>query len=108
MSNNKSAQTISMDASQVRNTIDELRRLANEIDNNFEEFGASITRASASDVWVGDSSETFGQRYNALKPRLKFFVDRINKFAAVIEGAAGATSEGEAQRAKVVSELSSN
>ncbi len=95
--NNKSNETISIEYGQVNSTVEKLRSDAARVDSNFDQYGESIRRAGADDVFFGDSSETFRASYNRLKPKLDEYVDLINQFANILSGASSDTASGESK-----------
>ena len=63
--------------------------------NIFSDFGNSIKRVGAEDIFAGDASESLKTRFNNLSNRFKLFEDLVIKFANEFEVAAEATQQTE-------------
>ena len=51
----------------VRSGANTISECAKSMQNIFSDFGASMKRVGAEDVFVGDASESLGNRFNSLK-----------------------------------------
>ena len=94
-------------------TYDKVRSGANVIkdcsvvmSNIFEDFGASIKRVGAEDVFVGDASETLGARFAKLKTSFDDYVKLVDTFSTMILGAAASTEETDKKIASAAGNLS--
>lgn len=63
--------------------------------NIFSDFGSSIKRVGAEDVFAGDASESLKTRFNELSNKFKLFEDLVMKFANEFETASEATAQTE-------------
>lgn len=82
--------------SEVKNGINVLKNeTLPKMRNIFSDFGESIRRAGAEDVFAGDASESLKTRFNDLSNKFTLFEDLVIKFANEFETAAAATSQTE-------------
>lgn len=100
---NENSTTITYD--RVRNGAHTIQDCATTMNNIFEDFGASMNRVGAEDVFVGDASESLGARFNSLKTKFDDYVALVNEFANMILGAADATQHTEQKLASEAEEL---
>ena len=73
--------------------VDIINNCALAIGDIFDEFGLSIARVGADDVFVGDASDTLRTRFNSLKTTFDDYVKLIETFSTSITGASSDTKE---------------
>ena len=61
----------------------------------FDDFGNSMNRIGAQDVYEGDAGETLGQKFNTLKGKFDSYIKLVNEFADTITGASEQTAATE-------------
>ena len=79
----------------VRSGANTISECAKSMQNIFSDFGASMKRVGAEDVFVGDASESLGNRFNSLKTKFDDYVRLVDEFAAMLTGASEATARTE-------------
>lgn len=79
----------------VRTDANTIKECASTMNNIFSDFGTSMNRVGADDVFAGDASETLGQRFASLKEKFDTYVRLVNDFANMILGASEATAATE-------------
>lgn len=89
----------------VRSDASTIMDCASQMQNIFESFGSSMRRVGAEDVFVGDASESLGSRFNSLKTKFDSYVQLVNEFATMIQGAAMATEQTEKALANSADQL---
>lgn len=100
---NEASTTITYD--RVRSGANTIRDCSVVMQNIFEDFGSSIKRVGAEDVFVGDASETLGARFNKLKTSFDDYVKLVETFSVMILGAAEYTEETDKKIASQASNL---
>ena len=75
------------------------------MNNIFNDFGTSMNKVGAEDVFVGDASESLGSRFSSLKTKFDDYVNLVNEFANMILGAADATQHTEQKLAAEADKL---
>ena len=80
---------------QVRSDANTIKECSSTMSNIFEDFGASMNKVGADDVFAGDASETLGQRFTSLKSKFDNYVRLVNDFANMILSASDATASTE-------------
>ena len=83
----------------VRTDAKTIKECASVMSGIFEDFGNSMNRVGAEDVYAGDASETLGQRFNSLKGKFDSYVRLVNEFADTILGASEQTAATERELA---------
>ena len=89
----------------VRTDANTIKECASTMSNIFSDFGASMSKAGAEDVFVGDASEALGQRFAALKEKFDTYVRLVNDFANIITGASETTAATEQSLATEANKL---
>ena len=79
----------------VRSDANTIKECSSTMNNIFEDFGASMNRVGAGDVYAGDASETLQSRFNSLKAKFDTYVRLVNEFANTILSASEATAATE-------------
>lgn len=91
----------------VRTDANTIKECASVMSGIFEEFGKSMNRVGAEDVYAGDASETLGQRFNTLKGKFDTYVKLVNEFADTILSASEQTAATERELAAQADSLMS-
>lgn len=89
----------------VRADATTIQECAKTMDNIFTEFGNSMKRVGAEDVFVGSASESLGTRFASLRKKFDDYVLLVNEFAKMIHGAADTTETMEKGLAAKADEL---
>lgn len=93
--------------SEVKNGINVLKNeTLPKMKNIFNDFGESIRRVGAEDIFAGDASESLKTRFNNLSSKFKLFEDLVIKFANQFEVAAEATAQTEQKLSQDAGNLS--
>jgi len=79
----------------VKNAVDEIKQRSQSMSGLFDEFRASMGRIYQDDVFVGEASESFNDKFNNLKKRFDAYVQLVDDFANIIEGARESTQATE-------------
>ena len=79
----------------VRSDANTIKECSSTMKNIFDDFGTSMNKVGAEDVFAGDASESLGQRFNSLKGKFDNYVRLVNDFANMILGASEATAATE-------------
>ena len=79
----------------VRSDAKVIKSCASTMNKIFEDFGSSMNRVGADDVYAGDASETLGQRFASLKGKFDSYIRLVNEFADTILGATEQTAATE-------------
>ncbi len=91
----------------VRDDANKLKECARIMNGIFEDFGSSMNRVGAEDVYAGDASETLGQKFNTLKTKFDSYIRLVNEFAGMITSASEQTEQTERELAAQADELAS-
>lgn len=75
----------------VREDANTIKECSNTMRNIFDEFGTSMNRVGAKDVFYGDASQTLGDRFKGLQTKFDEYVELINDFANIILSASEKT-----------------
>ncbi len=79
----------------VRTDANTIKECSTTMSNIFEEFGSSMNRVGAGDVFAGDASESLGARFTSLKGKFDTYVRLVNDFANTILTASDQTAATE-------------
>ena len=79
----------------VRSDANTIKECSSTMNNIFEDFGSSMNRVGAGDVFAGDASESLGSRFNSLKSKFDTYVRLVNDFADSILSASEQTAATE-------------
>ena len=79
----------------VRSDANTIKECSSTMSNIFEDFGASMNRVGAGDVFAGDASESLASRFNSLKGKFDTYVRLVNDFANTILSASEQTAATE-------------
>ena len=79
----------------VRSDANTIKECSSTMKNIYEEFGTSMNKVGADDVFAGDASESLGQRFTSLKGKFDSYVKLVNDFANMILSASEATAATE-------------
>ena len=101
---NESSTTITYE--RVRTDANTIKECASVMSKIFEEFGTSMNRVGAEDVYAGDASETLGQKFASLKGKFDSYIKLVNQFADTITSASSATAATEQALANQAENLS--
>lgn len=71
----------------VKAAVDEILNRSESMAGLFDEFRASMARIYQDDVFAGEASESFNDKFNNLKKKFDVYVQTVKDFANVIEGA---------------------
>lgn len=85
----------------------QLKELSTDMSNIFDDFGSSMNKVGAEDVYAGSASETLGERFNKLKGKFDSYVRLVNEFASMLESASEQTAATERELNKEAEELQS-
>jgi uncharacterized protein YukE len=88
-------ESTSIEYEAVKAAVDEIKQTSQSMARFFEEFRASMGRVYQEDVFEGQASESFKAKFNNLKKRFDAYVQTVDDFANVIEGAREATQATE-------------
>ena len=79
----------------VRQDADTVRECSRVMQNIFNDFGASMNRLGADDVFAGNASQSLGARFASLKTKFDSYVATIERFSNLISNAASQTEQTE-------------
>ena len=79
----------------VRSDANTIKECSGTMRNIFDDFGSSMNRVGAENVFYGDASQSLGSRFNSLKGKFDSYVNLVNQFADTILSASEQTSATE-------------
>ena len=71
----------------VKAAVDEIRTRSQSMASLFDEFRSSMGRIYQDDVFEGEASESFNAKFSNLKKKFDAYVQTVEEFAGIIEGA---------------------
>ena len=79
----------------VKAAVDEIITRSESMSGLFDEFRSSMGRIYQDDVFAGEASESFNDKFNTLKKKFDAYVQTVHEFAEVIERARTSTQATE-------------
>ncbi len=86
---------LSISYEKVRSDANTIKDSAATMRNIFEDFGASMARVGAGDVFAGVASDSLGQRFASLKTKFDDYVKLVDMFANTVLSASSQTQSTE-------------
>lgn len=98
-------QSTSIVYDKVRSSVDTIVSCSTVMDNIFTDFGKEMTEVGAEDVFVGNASESLGERFRVLRQKFDSYTMKVKEFSDAISGAADATQATENKLASQAEDL---
>ena len=89
----------------VKAAVDEIQNRSESMASLFDEFRASMGRIYQDDVFEGEASESFNDKFNSLKQKFDIYVQTVKEFADIIERARTETQATERNIQQAAEEL---
>lgn len=89
----------------VKDAVADIVARSDSMSSLFDDFRGAMSRIYQDDVFYGEASESFNDKFNKLKTKFDAYVENVKDFAAIIEKARSETEATEQSIAHAAEDL---